>query len=292
MADSNNITKVRVTPNLDDLTIWKDCKRFWAEMTAPLLKNCARVFVQTASKYSPPGHWKKKSVKRMTHTPQPDVTPKFGLGNTTIPHEYYFCKIVDLEAARKATDPKDRPHKEDYEWIKQGYKFKVIRNKYREKMKTIGYARNLVYAKHMARITNRGLTKYSWGTILNNFEQNITQRANNVNAFYADNNTQLGLYQIESTPTFRILAQKSPNITKYKWGFTKIYTDDVQNGKWKMHMRNNLVQEEAFCDIAMRLGYRNMMRTWKDMIKKINTGSSGLKKFVKTEINKILINGR
>lgn len=257
-------------PNVDDGTLWRDASNFWKAFTVPVLKSVARAFLVTASRYSPPG----KKGKQ--------------LGTAAIAEEYYYCEIVDLLASIKDPNVKKRPRREDYKYIREGYKFKIIRNKYREPKKVIGYAKSLRTAKQMARIKNRGLAKYSWGTLLNNFSGNSIAYSKGYSQFTPDN--QIGLYETQMQPTFRLLAQKSPNLSRYTWGTVKISTFDMKKSDWRMRITNNLTQSNAYCAIAVRRGKEAAMRQWKRVTKSLLTGDvSKFRKFIRFQINKIVL---
>lgn len=241
---------------INEKAIWADTVKFFNTFTIPMLRSIAKTFVTTASRYSPPGKRGKK------------------LGTASIDSKYYYCKIVDLMESMHDPNVRKHPRKEDYKYIRQGYKFKVIRNKYRQKPQTIGYAKSLRTAKRMARIKNRGLAKYSWGTLLMNY------RGTNLST---SKNSQLGIdgqgrdisVNPENIPTFRLLAQKSPNIRRYRWGDITI-KEDIQNAKWTMRLRNNLAESYAYCRIAINKGSKDAVNKWYAMVKAINGYRRGL----------------
>lgn len=244
--------------------IWKDTVTFWHTMTVPILKSVARVIVQTASKYSPPGK------------------PGKQIGTATIDGKYYYCKIIDLIASAKDPDVKKRPRKEDYQYIREGYKFKIIKDKYRQKKQVIGYAKSLRAAKQMARIKNRGLTKYSWGTLLNNFTGALISEARRKgsNEFV----------ETELPPNFKFLANHSPNITRYRWGSIRIQNEDGNGLKWRMQGRNNCTASNAFEAIAVRQGVEAGVRQWRRSLSAIKTGNiNSFQKFLNFEIKKVLL---
>lgn len=246
---------------------------FWESYAVPILKSCARAFLLAASKYSPPG----KNGQM--------------LGTTSIDPKYYYCRIIDLEKSKTDPNVRKRPRAEDYEWIKKGYKFKVVSNQYRPKFpgnRCLGYAKSLRTAKQIARIKNRGLMKYSWGTLLNNFSGKAIQQSKMSAKYFPDN--VVGLYETELPPTFRLLAQKSPNITKYRWGAITINPTDVKNSKWELEGHNYKTDTNAFNGIAVRRGMNAALRQWKSAVNAMRAGSvKSLQRILKFQINQIML---
>ena len=276
MAQQYSVTSVPYNPNPNKKIwdLWVGTTQFFRHYTTPILKSVTRVFLQTASKYTPPG---KVGTDGKQH-----------LGYAAIPPEYYYCKIVDLVAARKAKDPKDRPHKEDIPWIKQGYKYKIIENRRNTKYKTIGYAKNIRYAKHMARIKNRGLKKYSWGSLLNNFQE-TTRQSQQFSQFTPDN--VRGMYETELPATFRLLASKSPNIARYKWGMIKQNPVNMKKGQWSILIRNRQIKaDDAWLRVAVKLGSNAAYKHWFSIVRAAQSGMvKKFEKYLNFNIRKVFI---
>lgn len=245
----NQALLVNNYPSKED-KLWHNTIQFFNTFTIPMLRSIAKTFVLTASHYSPPGKRGKQ------------------LGTAAIDSKYYYCKIVDLLASQKDPNVRKRPRKEDYKYIRQGYKFKVIRNKYRQKSQTIGYAKSLRTAKRMARIKNRGLAKYSWGTLLMNYRGNNMSSSINTQLGVGGQGNEIG-FDPQNIPTFRLLAQKSPNITRYSWGEIRV-KEDLQNAKWTMRITNNLTDSYAYCKIAIKNASKAAIKKWYSMVSYIN----------------------
>ncbi len=109
----DQIKEYLIQKEASERALWEDTVRFFNVYTIPILRSLAKSFITTASRYSPPG----KRGKR--------------LGTASIENKYYYCRIVDLIASLHDPNVKHRPRKEDFAYIKQGYKYKVLRNKYR-----------------------------------------------------------------------------------------------------------------------------------------------------------------
>lgn len=243
---------------------------FWVAFTVPILKSCARAFLQAASKYSPPG----KNGKQ--------------LGTASIDPKYYYCRIIDLQKSLKDPDVKKRPRAEDFQWIRKGYRFKVISNKYREKAHWVLYTKTLGAAKRAARIKNRGLMKYSWGTLLNNFSGRSVREAK-ANGYLTETGNTI-LYETQLPATFRLLASKSPNMKRYRWGSITVNPIDMNNSVWQMHGRNYKTDTNAFNGIAVQRGYNAAVRQWKSLIQAKKTGAvRSLQRLLNFQINKIII---
>lgn len=249
-------------------TLMNDSKKFWQAFTVPIMMNIAKAFCLAAAKYSPPGRHGKQ------------------LGTTSIEPRYYYCSIIDLSKyandknSQKNMIPSDWPH------YKRGEKFKVISNKWRQKKKVLGYAKTMVGAKKLARIKNRGLMKYSWGTLLSNFRGVPTTVSSDYTANV--NNINKTGFDIEVPATFRLLAQKSPNITRYNWGSITMQSENVQKSKWKMEGHNNKTDSNAFNSIAVREGTYAAVKTWKATIAALrNSNPNTLQRFLNFGIQKM-----
>ena len=254
----------------DDPSILLNAQNFFATFTTSILKSLAKTFCVTASKYSPPGNHGKK------------------LGTTNIDPQYYYCPIVDMKRAAK--DHYAVMRKEDYAKLRQGFQFKIIRNKYREKPKTIGYAKSMRTAKQMARITNRGLLKYSWGSIVNNFSGSAIRHAKQTADYSLER--KLNVYETKLPPTFRLLAQKSPNIAKYTWGDIKTTAIDMAKGMWRIKL-TNYANYAGEIQPAIRRGTRAIVDQWRRMIIALNSGQiDTFDKYLTAELKRIEIKNK
>ena len=119
---------------------------------------CMR-FSATAARYTPPN-----------------------MGRANIENKYYTRPIYSLTDLAKGLVRTERGRrvyatKEDFAALRAGFKYKVVNTKYRLarelKHKAIGYTKGINEAKRLARIENRGLSKYSWGSMLNNTKEDI-----------------------------------------------------------------------------------------------------------------------
>lgn len=265
------------------MDLWLDAVKFFEVYTTPILKGVARTFCQVAAKYSPPGLWKQYD------DPMTGKEWHWGLGKSNIANDLYYCRIVDLIASQKDRNVKKRPRKEDFPYIEQGYRYKVITTKYKERPhKVLGYYKNIKHALHAARILNRGLAKYSWGTLLNSFQYPVLKQARQFSRFTTDH--VVGLYETEMPNSFRMLQKKSPNLKKYRWGYIKVQNIDMQNGQWQMLIRNRLNQSEQYCAIAAKMGVRAALGYWNKISRAINNGMvKSFQKLLQFEINKVFI---
>lgn len=271
MANINNryeiTSSTAYSPNVNDPQIWQNATRFLQTFSISILKSLAKTFCVTASKYSPPGNHGKK------------------LGTANIDPKYYYRPIVDLLKAAK--DPNIWLKKEDYQKIRQGYKFKVIYDKFREKRRTLGYAKSMRAAKRLARIQNRGLLKYSWGSIVNNFSGKVIKQSQTATEYSLDN--KIGLYETTLPSSFRLLAQKSPNIQRYRWGDIRVNPIDMANGKWRVTLTNN-AEYAGEIQPALRRASTAVYGQWQKMVNAINSGQiDTFSKYLKAELKRIEI---
>lgn len=244
--------------------------KFWEAFTVPILKSVARAFLQAASKYSPPG----KNGQM--------------LGTTSIDPKYYYCKIYDIQKMQKDPVQRLKLVPNDLNHLRVGQKFKVVRNQYRKKPELLGFRKTMVGAKKLARIQNRGLMKYSWGTLLNNFSGKSIQNAKSFGNLTADGGVVV--HEAELPATFRLLAQKSPNIKKYRWGSITINPTDMQNQKWVMQGHNYKTDTNAFNGIAVQRGYNAAFKQWKSVLQARRNGAvRSLQRLLNFQINKIIL---
>ena len=319
----NNASGYEILHNKSKL--WTDVAKFWKQMALPIMASCARQLVRVAAKYSPPG---------INHT----------LGNATIPEEYYYCRIINIDALakqynrrkewgngvddtgagplelqyyykprRQKKKPEDRTnlvlkkkakdalaprfrkkglydkkyhrhgkqfsqkrqfrmdkpiqnfvqdkdlkiYPDDWEAWKQGKKYKVVSNKWKQIPHTIGYTESMAQAKKMARIVNRGLAKYSWNTLLNNFADSEMVSTKPV---------KIKTTQIERDRTFNTLARRSPNIKRYTWGNIKFDSSDINNWNWKLHGEQRHNADEEYSPLALKLGIVAAGKRWNSLV--------------------------
>lgn len=253
---------------LRDPDIWNDVNRFWQTFTTPILKSLARTFCVTAAKYSPPGR------------------PGKQLGTFKISQIYYYTTIIDMNKYAKSPELRIRLKKDDWKMYRQGYMYKIISTKYRQKRKVLGYTRNYGQAMKLARIKNRGLAKYSWGSLLNNFSGSQVKRSKEFNTHNLD--YRVGLYEVKLPSTFKNLAAKSPNIARYRWGTIKTIANDMQSGNYDIQITNHLTDSEKYCKIATEKGTQAVLKQWYTIVEAINnTSIDTLEDFLNFEINKI-----
>ena len=151
---------------------------------------------------------------------------------------YYYTKIIDMEEVLKNPMAAPKLRKFYAVMMAKGFKYTIIYTKYKKRRKPIGYAKTYADAMQIARIKNRGLAKYSWGSLLNNFSGAEVKRSKEFNTHNLD--WRVGLYEVGLPATYKNLAAKSPSIAKYRWGTIRINADDMQNSKWSMDVHNNL----------------------------------------------------
>ena len=227
-------------------------KKYWYFIAQMLY----RKFAQVAAKYTPPN-----------------------IGKAYIDQKYYsrpYYKIEDLAKGLIRTSRGKRLYatKEDFAALRNGFKFKIMNTKQGVKRGTVyAYAKGINEAKRLARIQNRGLSKYSWGSIINSFIGRVVYRANETNlsakklASYHWYNPKRGLYEVGLPAIFRRLQRKSPNIKKYKWGFVD-YSQDA-NHRLQFTLVNTLANIQRYGNIAIRRGTDAMQKEFNRLKKAI-----------------------
>lgn len=215
---------------------------FYTEYVARMM---LRKFSQVAAKYSPPN-----------------------IGKANIDNKYYYRPIYKLEDLAKGlvrTERGRRVHatREDFAALRAGMKFKVVNTKYGTKKGTAyAYTKGITEAKRVSRIQNRGLTKYSWGSILQTFTtNNLRTLSRPTNFGILAQKRGGGTYQLERRtliqtelpPIFKRLESKSPNIVKYRWGSVN-WATNPSGTKIKFTIFNKMTEVERYCDIAIRQG--------------------------------------
>ena len=153
-------------------------------------------------------------------------------------------------------------YKEDWAAIKQGHRYKIVSNKAGAPRKTLGYAKTMPEAKKMARILNRGLAKYSWGTLLKNFSEDQSTDRINIHT------------SVQQHATFLKLAAKSPNITKYVWGKMKYDGSEAKNLTWYIQgfTRNNA--DQPYAPLALEKGVQKGMQHFKSVLNAVAESNS------------------
>ena len=265
---ANRLTPMpKVDPSLM-INYWKDNMDF-GHYTQYFARMMLRKFAEVAARYSPPN-----------------------IGKANIENKYYYRPIYNMiEMSKgKVFTPKGKvlyPTKEDYEAIRKGMRFKVMNTKYRVRRGTVfAYTKGINEAKRLARIENRGLTKYSWGSILNTFN------GQNVGKLVGDSKKQAGdiaytrfgvqkedkpghflkrriLVQTQLPVIFKRLQNKSPNIKKFRWGNVDWQEEDKPSNKITFTIKNNLAEVEKYCDIAIRRGVNAAVQEAQKLIKYI-----------------------
>lgn len=233
-----------------------------------------RKFAQVAARFSPPN-----------------------IGKAIIDRKYYYrpyYKIEDLINGDVRTERGRRLHatKEDFAALRAGFKYKVMNTKHGVKPGTVyAYTKGINQAKRVSRIQNRGLTKYSWGSILNTFNsQNVAKtfrRQSRGTRFGVMNQAGTAqfknriLVQTDLPVMFKRLQNKSPNIAKYRWGSVR-WEEAKEGNTIKLTIQNNLAAVERYCDIAIRQG---LNAASKEVYKLINYIQSDAKEKIEKMFN-------
>lgn len=203
---------------------------------------CMR-FSQTAARYTPPN-----------------------IGKAYIDPKYYSRPIIKLDDLARGLVRTERGRRlyatrEDLAALRAGFKFKVVNTKYRLarelKNVAVGYTKGINEAKRMARIENRGLSKYSWGSMLNNTKEDIIDEVNKGASF-----KDMIVFRAKILPPiFGRLARKSPNITKYNWGIydAKFEPNVKSPNKMVVTVRNRLTEIQRYGLLAINRGIKAAM---------------------------------
>ena len=236
-------TKMTKIPQVDAQKIRKTFRQTFTfgQYTEHVARMMLRKFAEVAAKFSPPN-----------------------IGKATIEEKYYYRPIYKLDDLAKGLvrTPLGRrlyATKEDYAALRAGMKFKIMNTKYRVKRGTVyAYAKGINEAKRLSRIQNRGLTKYSWGSIITTFStkdiQGIGQKTKFGTVDESGNQlTRTSLYTTDLPPIFSRLERKSPNIKKYRWGFAD-YKLSESGRQIDLTIQNRLAEVERYSQIAIRQG--------------------------------------
>lgn len=197
--------------------------------TAIYIGACMR-FSQVAAKYTPPN-----------------------MGRANIEEKYYYRPIQDLSKLAKGEYPPYHATKADYAALRDGYKFRVLNTKKGHKKNDVyAYCKGINEAKRASRIAMRGLAKYSWGSMINNTQEDMINQLNKGIAVQ-----DIDIYQVKVLPPiFTRLARKSPAITRLNWGtYSKQIVVSEQNvKKIDITIKNRLAQIERYGLIAIKRG--------------------------------------
>ena len=182
----------------------------------------------------------------------------------SIQNSMYFRPIQDLRLLAKGYYPRCHASRQDYQMLRQGYLYRVMNTKYRHKRQdaVVAYAKGINQAKRLSRIQNRGISKYSWGSMINNIKEDIAQLKDSLtgdDVGTTEKPKNVGVYRAAKLPPiFQRLAKKSPNITKYQWGsYDWKYVPNVQNvSKINFTITNRLTQIERYGQIAIKQGLK------------------------------------
>lgn len=227
-----------------------------------------RKFAEVAARFSPPN-----------------------IGKANIDAKYYMRPIYKLEDLAKGLVRTERGKrlyatKEDFAALRRGMKFKVMNTKHGVKRGTVyAYAKGINEAKRLARIQNRGLTKYSWGSVITTFNMQAIKSINKDTAFGAEGQgksglgsgkglTRTALYTTDLPVIFQRLQKKSPNIKKYRWGSVQWRVSQLDGRRLEFLIQNALAEVERYCDIAIRQGINASVREVSKLVKYIETDAA------------------
>lgn len=182
-----------------------------------------RVFAATAARFTPPN-----------------------MGRATIEQKYYFRPVQDLAKLAKGQYAPYHATKADYAALREGFKFRVLNTKVGHKRNEVyAYTKGINEAKRVSRIQNRGLARYTWGDAINNRSQDMMQLQQEGGG---------KIVQTDLPPIFHRLAKKSPNITKYHYGYSSYSWSRGKNAHYDIHVTNKLADVERYCKIAVERG--------------------------------------
>lgn len=181
------------------------------------------------------------------------------IGKAYIEEKYYSRPIYKLEDLAKGLVRTTRGRrvyatKDDFAALRAGFKFKIINTKYRatreEKRKAFAYTKGINEAKRLAKIERRGLSKYSWGSMINNTKEDLQNYAGQepIEVFTVN----------KMPPIFQRLARKSPAITKFVWGtYKKAFLPSNQKiDKIEITVTNRLTEIQRYGRMAIEQGIR------------------------------------
>ena len=212
-----------------DLLIWNKCKE--------LSIGVARVFAQTAAKFTPPN-----------------------MGKAYIENRFYYRPVQELKKLAKGEYAHYHATKADYAALRAGYKFRVLNTKYKahKKNDVVAYTKGINEAKRVSRIKNRGLSRYSWGNAINNAVDDLSQLQQYGGKGYKQ------IYG-DLPPIFHRLLKKSPNIAKYQFG--RVETNPDGDKGFEITFINKLAQIQRYGHIAIRQGTMAVNRWWNKLVR-------------------------
>lgn len=180
----------------------------------------------------------------------------------SIQNSMYYRPIQDLRLLAKGRYPRYYASKKDFQMLRAGYLYRIVNTKYRRKRQdvVVAYAKGINEAKRLSRIQNRGLSKYSWGSMINNIKEDIAQaEISGSEVGTVGKPKGVGIYRSNKLPPiFQRLAKKSPNITKYQWGTYDWKYEPNMNQAKKINFKitNRLTQIERYGQIAIKQGLK------------------------------------
>lgn len=183
----------------------------------------ARVFAETAARFTPPN-----------------------MGKANIEEKYYYRPVQELTKLAKGEYPPYHATRADFAALRQGFKFRVLNTKLgHRKNEVYAYTKGINEAKRVSRIQNRGLSRYTWGDALNNHAEEIFQMQAQNGGLILETNLP---------PIFHRLAKKSPNITKYHFGYSSAKIQKGKEATYHVQVVNKLADSERYCRIAIERG--------------------------------------
>lgn len=198
----------------------------------------------------------------------------------TIEDSLYFRPIQDLRLLAKGMYPRCHASREDYQMLRQGYLFRVMNTKYRHKRQdaVVGYARGINEAKRMSRIQNRGISKYSWGSLFSDMTKKqvskLSESLSSSDIGKVGEPLGVAVYKVNKLPPiFQRLAKKSPNITKFHWGEYdwKYKPNKKQPTNMDIEISNRLTEIERYGQIAVGQGLKSAVKYAEKVWKAVNS---------------------
>lgn len=182
-----------------------------------------RVFVDTAARFTPPN-----------------------MGHANIEEKYYYRPVQQLSKLAKGEYEPYHATKEDFAAMRAGFRFRVLNTKLGHKKNEVyAYTRGINEAKRVSRIQNRGLARYTWGDALNNHSEEIFQ-------MQAERGGKI--VETDLPPIFHRLAKKSPNITKYHFGYAYGSYVRGKDAHVEIGLVNKLTNKQGYATIAVEKG--------------------------------------
>ncbi len=187
------------------------------------------------------------------------------MGKAYIDKELYYRPIQDLRLLAKGYYPRSHASRKDYQMLRAGYMYRVMNTKYRHKKEdaVFAYCRGINEAKRLSKIETRGLSKYSWGSMINNTKQDMQNMTGE--DISKGKNGAIGLRIYKSSnlpPIFKRLATKSPAISRFVWGtYSKKLLPSAKNVKTiNISILNRLTQIQRYGYIAVRKGTEKALK--------------------------------